>query len=599
MIGHVLIDRYEIRKQLGKKAGRQTLLAWDHQSKNLVVVKLVSFSQDFVWDDLKLFEREAETLRTLSHAKIPQYLDFFEVALPHAQSFALVQTYVEGDCLEAYLKAGQTFSEPEVKQIANSLLDILVYLHGRHPAVIHRDIKPSNILLKSRAENALGDIYLVDFGSVQTLAAREGGTITIVGTYGYMPPEQFGGRASPASDLYGLGATLIYIATGRHPADIPQKQLRLQFQPLTNLSVEFTRWIARLVEPGLDERFNSAEAALHQLNHLSYRQPLFEPAAPLVPVEITKPKDSPVELVVSDHSLTIQFPPMAPQRKRPELSFLTGVSIYFWLPMAFGLAAIDPGLAMFLFLLWCIGAYWEPIKLRVFRRFSKFSRLVIDQEQVHLQLYEAGKLKTSSSPRQTIRSLEFRSNNEGYYSFVIRARQQHEFGSNQALSSRELQWLAQEVGQWLEMPVQQIQQHLPLPNALFRRGTPQIISFPGPVEKPIGSKVVLMKQPSWIDILVPLDANPNPDRYTRLRIDNQEIQLTSTLEKVPRPSHRMIISAIEYHGDQESPDGLLRVWAGNRPYGLGENRSLSPNELKWLAYELSQWLRLPVYQTRK
>ncbi|MHC5829679.1 MAG: serine/threonine protein kinase, partial [Nostoc sp.] len=122
-----------------------------------------------------------------------------------------------------YLQTGRTFTEAEVKQIAKAVLEILVYLHGLYPPVIHRDIKPSNILLGDRSGNSVGQLYLVDFGSVQTVLATETGTRTVVGTYGYMPPEQFGGRTVAASDLYSLGATLIYLVTGTYPADLPQK----------------------------------------------------------------------------------------------------------------------------------------------------------------------------------------------------------------------------------------------------------------------------------------------------------------------------------------------------------------------------------------
>ena len=101
-------------------------------------------------------------------------------------------------------------SEAEIKQIATSILEILIYLHGLNPPVIHRDIKPSNILLGDRSGNSVGQIYLIDFGSVQTDAAKEGGTMTVVRTYGYIPPEQFGSCTVPASDLHSLGATLIY-----------------------------------------------------------------------------------------------------------------------------------------------------------------------------------------------------------------------------------------------------------------------------------------------------------------------------------------------------------------------------------------------------
>jgi eukaryotic-like serine/threonine-protein kinase len=273
----ILQERYEIQQRLGKKAGRQTLLALDKETQELVVIKLLTFSSDFSWDDLKLFEREAETLKALSHAAIPRYLDSFELDAPNGKGFAMVQSYIEAPSLEEHLKGGRAFSEGEVKQLAKALLGILAYLHRQKPPVIHRDIKPSNILLTNRSGNSVGQVYLVDFGSVQTLATQEGKTVTVVGTYGYMPPEQFGGRAAPASDLYSLGATLIALLTGAHPADLPQKDMRIQFEQAAHLSPGFTDWLNRMIEPSLERRFASAESALQALE-----QPWPRESAPLL-----------------------------------------------------------------------------------------------------------------------------------------------------------------------------------------------------------------------------------------------------------------------------------------------------------------------------
>ena len=257
----ILADRYQCDRRLGKQAGRQTLLARDLKTQQQVVVKLLSFSSDFNWEDLKLFEREVETLKSLSHVAIPRYLDSFEIDTPNRKGFALVQTYIEAKSLQEYLSDGRTFSESEVKQLATALLNILAYLHQRRPPVIHRDIKPSNILLKNRSGNSVGEVYLVDFGAVQTLATQQGKTVTVVGTYGYMPPEQFGGKAVPASDLYGLGATLIALITKQHPADLPQKDLQIEFEQLTQLSPAFTNWLKWMTHPSLDRRPASVQIA--------------------------------------------------------------------------------------------------------------------------------------------------------------------------------------------------------------------------------------------------------------------------------------------------------------------------------------------------
>ena len=255
----VLTDRYQIEELLSQKTGRRTFLAKDLQSQVPVIIKLLRFEDGFKWDDLKLFEREAATLKNLDHPEIPKYLDYFEVNEVDTPGFALVQSYIEAPSLATLITRGRKFSEAEIIELAERLLNLLTYLHQQHPPVIHRDIKPSNILLGNRSGNSIGDVYLVDFGSVQTVAKKEEGTITIVGSYGYIPLEQFGGQATTASDLYSLGMTLIYLLTGTHPAELPQVDGRVKFN--AEISKRFERWLEKMTHPHLDKRFDSAEAA--------------------------------------------------------------------------------------------------------------------------------------------------------------------------------------------------------------------------------------------------------------------------------------------------------------------------------------------------
>ncbi|MEM9926787.1 MAG: serine/threonine-protein kinase [Cyanobacteria bacterium P01_D01_bin.50] len=269
MSDKIIGDRYQVIRLLGKKPGWRTVLCRDIQSQQLVVIKLLAWDEDFEWQSLKLFEREAEVLQSISHPAIPSYLNYFEINQPHLKGFALVQNYIEAASLEEHLKSGRTFSIEEVKQLAKSLLDIITYLHSQKPQIIHRDIKPSNILLTNRSGNNIGNIYLVDFGSVKSLAASTNGTITVVGTYGYMSPEHFGGKVVPTSDLYSLGATLIYLVTGMHPANLPQKDGRIQFEQLINCPLSFVSWLKRMVEPFPEWRFSSAKIALQELKQTS------------------------------------------------------------------------------------------------------------------------------------------------------------------------------------------------------------------------------------------------------------------------------------------------------------------------------------------
>ncbi|HAA26380.1 MAG TPA: serine/threonine protein kinase, partial [Cyanobacteria bacterium UBA8553] len=203
----VLQNRYQLKQKLGNNPMHQTWLAIDKAAKDAessqVIVKLLACGGNVQWDDLKLFEREAQVLRQLNHPRIPQYRDYFSID-DQLLWFGLVEEFIPGTSLKEELTQGTRFTEAKVRQIAEDILEILVYLHGLNPSVLHRDIKPSNLILGKDER-----VYLVDFGAVQDRAAAEGATFTVVGTYGYAPLEQFGGRATPASDLYGLGATLI------------------------------------------------------------------------------------------------------------------------------------------------------------------------------------------------------------------------------------------------------------------------------------------------------------------------------------------------------------------------------------------------------
>ncbi len=257
----ILHERYQLKQKLGQNAGRQTWLAEDVEASPTqpVIVKLLAFGGEVQWDDLKLFEREAQVLKQLNHPRIPKYRDYFCLD-ERFLWFGLVQEYIPGSSLRERLSRGDRFTEEQVRKIAVDVLKILEFLHQLNPAVLHRDVKPSNLIWGEDEQ-----IYLVDFGSVQDRAAKEGATFTVVGTYGYAPMEQFGGRAIPASDLYAFGATLIHLLAGTAPADLPSRNLRICFQDRVSLSPTLIGWIEKLTEPAPEQRFQSATEALSAL----------------------------------------------------------------------------------------------------------------------------------------------------------------------------------------------------------------------------------------------------------------------------------------------------------------------------------------------
>jgi serine/threonine protein kinase len=459
MIGQILGDRYQILQQMGHDLPRKTFLAMDLQSVTKVVIKLISFNDQMAWPDFKLFEREAKTLKSLNHPFIPRYLDYFDVDLPTIKGFALVQTYIEAKSLEDYVKDGRSFSEEDVKQIAKDILNILIYLQERLPQ-IHRDIKPSNILISDRSGNSAGEVYLIDFGSVQNYGNKTG-TITIVGTYGYMPLEQFGGRTVSASDLYSLGATLIYLLTGTHPADLPQKDGIIQFEQLVNIGQGFKQWLKKMIQPSLDQRFETAKIALESLEKITE-----------IDGNLTlndRPSGSKIEIRKDFDYLEICIPPYG----FSGATIATGTFaiawnsfIFFWtLGASFAPFPMNVPFLLFSLPFWAAGAFMAYITL--FPLFGKI-RLTINQETISLvwELFGFKYQQTKPSPREFINKIvyiphHFDKDSDGDrveippQLLIYAGINKYQLGGTGGgiTNETEVQWLAQELSQWLGIEI--------------------------------------------------------------------------------------------------------------------------------------------------
>ena len=468
-----LRDRYQVLHTLGKRAGRRTVLALDSVTQQQVVIKLLTFTEDFDWADLKLFEREVQTLKHLSHPAIPKYLDSFEVERTAGKALALVQTYIDAPSLQTELDQGRTFSETEVQQMAADLLEILVFLHGRQPSILHRDLKPSNILLQESPEHPPGRVYLVDFGAVQT-TVQPGSTLTVVGTYGYMPPEQFGGRTRPASDLYSLGATLIQIVTGTPPADLPQRDLRLEFAPYASLSPALADWLRRMTEPSLDRRFSSAEAALAAL-----RAPKSEeirtanPQSSMKPqaaIKLEQPAGSRVILTRSPEHLEIVVTPRGFHVGLvPQIIFAIAWNSFLvvWYGAAFQIGWM--GLFMGLFALGHL-AVGLGIVGSILSDLWGQTRLRLNRQKITQQteLWGLRWKKPKAFPTPTIRQVEqvrWEAGRRAGSDETVQARphialwagtQKFELGASQHLTTPDLDWLAQELSDWLQVPLRDL-----------------------------------------------------------------------------------------------------------------------------------------------
>lgn len=264
-------DRYRALKLIGRGGFGRTFLAADEQEPArpfCVIKQLFPQAQNSQQMDkaIALFEREAQRLDELTHPQIPRLLAHFQ----QGQSQYLIQTYIDGQTLAWELAQEGAFSEAKVRQILQDLLPVLQYIHDRH--IIHRDIKPENILRRRSTEGKTdrsGQLVLVDFGAAKVATPTSlGKTGTLIGSAGYAAPEQVGGKATFASDLYSLGVTCAHMLTNMSPFDLYSfsdgKWVWRDYLP-SPVSRELAAVLDRLMEPAVSRRYVSAAAVLRDL----------------------------------------------------------------------------------------------------------------------------------------------------------------------------------------------------------------------------------------------------------------------------------------------------------------------------------------------
>jgi hypothetical protein len=216
--------RYRLERLLGKGGMGAVYEATDLRLHRKVAVKILTGSMFGNSEALRRFEREAQASARLHHPNIVTVHDY---GLLSTEGAYLVMELVAGETLGARLKRERQLAPAVAADLFGQILD---GLHAAHAAgVVHRDLKPENVLL-SPSETGGARVHLLDFGLAkltQTLPADShsptaAAPVTtpgaVMGTFGYMSPEQLtGGAVDERTDLFSIGVMVVEAVTGRRP----------------------------------------------------------------------------------------------------------------------------------------------------------------------------------------------------------------------------------------------------------------------------------------------------------------------------------------------------------------------------------------------
>ena len=311
--GAMLLDRYQIEKELGRGGFGAVYQAWDGNLNRPCAVKE---NLDTSPEAQRQFQREATVLANLSHPNLPRVTDHY--VIPNKGQY-LVMDFVEGEDLGSKMeKLGALDAKAAVTWITQ-VADALVYLHTKNPPVLHRDIKPANIRVTPE-----GKAILVDFGLVKLYdphAKTTQGARAV--TPGYAPPEQYGrGSTDARTDIYALGATLYTLVTGHDPVESVQRMANDTVQPAHVLNPRVPYALGQVIERAMalkpDQRFQTASDFKQALQNLDQR-----PAAPRYEATMiaTPPPSSPAAAGASYNTPPPSYPPVSyPQVNYPASS---------------------------------------------------------------------------------------------------------------------------------------------------------------------------------------------------------------------------------------------------------------------------------------
>lgn len=297
-----LLGRYEVQEVI-RGVNSNIYKATDTQTNRIVAVKEVDMSHCSYagsYKPLNLALREFKVGQNLEHDNLTAYHDcnFDE----ESGRVLLIRDWVEGVSLCDLIEQGKKLTSEQILIITDCILEAVAYLHEQ--GIIHRDIKPANIIVEFD-EDEIKAVKLIDLGAVSEQSGKDQSSqlTTCIGTPGYMALEA---RTTPItqSDLFSVGATLLYLICGKDADDILDSNKGRYLIP-KDVNGNFKTALEKTLQVAVKKRAQTAEQ-LKEILHRGSEPTLGERRMPIRLLRIGRIE----EIIVSD-----SFPALPSERQ--------------------------------------------------------------------------------------------------------------------------------------------------------------------------------------------------------------------------------------------------------------------------------------------
>jgi serine/threonine-protein kinase len=367
--GHLLNDRYEIKRMIGGGGMANVYLAWDTILDREVAVKVLRTEYANEKEFIARFDREAQAASSLTHPNIVSIYDVGE----EDHLLYMVMEYVDGMTLKEYIQNYHPIPVTEAIDIMKQISSAIALAHDHN--IVHRDIKPQNILIDKNR-----NVKVTDFGIAMALSSTAlTQTNSILGSVHYLSPEQArGGLATKKSDIYSIGIVLFELLTGRipfsgqSPVAIALKHLQSDTPSVRQVNPEVPQSVENIVlkatakDPfhrydNVYEIETALESALdpNKMNESPYETPEEEgeetKAIPIITDDHYKNSSQEDTLVHSANEKTQNYPPgnqegetndKKPPKKKKKLRWTLLIILFILLAAGTAALFLIPGLLL-------------------------------------------------------------------------------------------------------------------------------------------------------------------------------------------------------------------------------------------------------------